>query len=517
MGTAYDEEKDRYLRFYEGSDNNARSGRQEEIRTTPLFSLAVKHQLDRNGLESGYSSGSPGVTPPSSSGSAQAPEDEAQSAEDILPQYGLLGFNIEQLDDNGHPQPVLLNTNAPNSAFICGSQGSGKSYTLSCMLENCLLKDAKVGKLGSPITGIVFHYDQDATDSIAEAAGLCARGLKVRVLVSRSNYHALKAAYDAKHGKTGNLTVVPMLLQDHQVTIAHMLKLMSFDQSGVVPLYMEVIQRILRDMAVMGKGFSFAEFQAKLDAQSFTPGQQTTMLMRLALLKSFCATPSQTDFAAKTRFMSAAEKQLLAPIPGHDVFAIEPGTLTIIDLSDPFVDPSTACVLFDICLSIVKKCCPNGGLVIAVDEAHKFMNQSDAAENFTDHLLTTIREQRHNATRVFVATQEPTISEKLLDLCSVSIVHRFSSPSWFAAIKEHLGGASSMTLTPAEQKAMFERIVDLPVGQSLVFSPSSYVHLEDRAPKKLGSGLMRMKTRARPVGDQGQSVLSMGRAADIQK
>jgi len=33
---------------------------------------------------------------------------------------------------------IFLNTNAPWSAFICGSQGSGKSYTLSCMLENLL-------------------------------------------------------------------------------------------------------------------------------------------------------------------------------------------------------------------------------------------------------------------------------------------------------------------------------------------------------------------------------------------
>jgi hypothetical protein len=35
--------------------------------------------------------------------------------------------------------PVLLNTDSPWSAFLCGSQGSGKSHALSCMLENCLL------------------------------------------------------------------------------------------------------------------------------------------------------------------------------------------------------------------------------------------------------------------------------------------------------------------------------------------------------------------------------------------
>ncbi|KAK4549318.1 hypothetical protein LTR36_006315 [Oleoguttula mirabilis] len=282
MSSAYDEERERYLQLYHGSDSNARSGRQEEIRTTPLFSLAVKQQVDSTESQS------------DGSGPTHPEEDINTAASDIMPQYGLLGFNIEELDDAGQPQPLLINTNAPNSAFICGSQGSGKSYTLSCMLESCLIEDVRVSKLSSPITGVVFHYDLDAAGSVAEAASLCSRGIKVRVLVSRSNYHALKAAYDKKHGKSGNLTVVPMLLQDHQLTVARMLKLMSFDQGTSVPLYMEVIQRILRDMAVMGKRFSFADFQTKLDAEKFAGGQQSMMNMRLELLKSFCATATQT-------------------------------------------------------------------------------------------------------------------------------------------------------------------------------------------------------------------------------
>lgn len=69
-----------------------------------------------------------------------------KEAEELLPQYGLLGNfssnNIKaskDLVDN----IVLLNTNIPFSAFICGVQGSGKSYTTSCLLGetafNCIL------------------------------------------------------------------------------------------------------------------------------------------------------------------------------------------------------------------------------------------------------------------------------------------------------------------------------------------------------------------------------------------
>jgi hypothetical protein len=38
-----------------------------------------------------------------------------------LPQYGLLGFDLENCDTAGNPEPVLLNTNSPSSVFLCGS------------------------------------------------------------------------------------------------------------------------------------------------------------------------------------------------------------------------------------------------------------------------------------------------------------------------------------------------------------------------------------------------------------
>lgn len=173
-----------------------------------------------------------------------------------------------------------------------------------------------------------------------------------------------------------------------------------------------------------------------------------------------------------------------------DCITVEKGTLTIVDLSDPFVDASTACVLFDICLGIILKRHKEAvtankispGLIITLDEAHKFLDKGiPSADIFTGSLLTTIREQRHNAARVIIATQEPTISEKLLDLCSVSIVHRFNSPAWFTAICGHLGGASNLTSEKDMEKAaikkeeLFKQILALQTGESLVFSPTSWV------------------------------------------
>ena len=35
-----------------------------------------------------------------------------------LPQYGLLGFDLDNCADNGTPEPILLNTNSPSSVFL---------------------------------------------------------------------------------------------------------------------------------------------------------------------------------------------------------------------------------------------------------------------------------------------------------------------------------------------------------------------------------------------------------------
>lgn len=462
-----DEERARYQLLLDRTTSEYR-GKKHEIRTTALFSLATKQIADF--LHStGHQSN--------------------------LPQYGLLGFHIGERADIAKDEPILLNTNAPNSTFICGSQGSGKSYTLSCMLENCLMPDSQTGKLLHPVAGVVFHYNLDAASSVAEAAHLCTRGIKVRVLASKSNLWNAKLAYRNLQGTSGNLTVHPLQFRSRDLDVRKMNRLMAFsDKDGAVPLYMEVIQRILREMAIASKGqpFDYSLFLAKLQTErNFSGGQAGPMNLRLELLQSFMDYPPT----------SISKKSLLN---------LEPGTLTIVDLSDPFVDPSTACVLFDICLSLVKEQRPATGLVLAVDEAHKFMNESSAASQLTESLLTTIKEQRHNATRVIIATQEPTISEKLLDLCTVTIVHRFTSPAWFAAIQDHLSAASGYAHSSEQRKGMFEEIVNLGTGESLVFSASSYLCVEEGMAKKLGSRVVRMKTRRRVGVDGGASKMADG-------
>ena len=141
------------------------------------------------------------------------------------------------------------------------------------------------------------------------------------------------------------------------------------------------------------------------------------------------------------------------------------------------------------------------------------MTTSPASLNFTQRLLGTIREQRHNGTRVVVATQEPTISQPLLDLCTTSIIHRFTSPAWFKSIRNHLGAASALGSNAAQRQTMFDQIMELGVGESLLFSPAATLFLTDNGEVcNLGGTALEMRTRTRVGQDGGMSILAATRS-----
>lgn len=166
---------------------------------------------------------------------------------------------------------------------------------------------------------------------------------------------------------------------------------------------------------------------------------------------------------------------------------LQPGQLTIIDLSCPCITHEAACALFNICLGLFLEQGCKVGRVIALDEAHKYMTDSDECASLTETLLATVRLQRHLGTRVIISTEEPTISPKLLDLCSITIVHRFTSPEWFRSLRQHLAGANNLAQVVDEvhgrstqsefEQELLTQVLSLRTGEALLFSPSALVGL----------------------------------------
>jgi hypothetical protein len=200
---------------FDSKNAAAEAGRVEEVETTPLFSQAVK---------------------------VAAANSKTLGRPINFPQYGLIGGLLAGPYHSSDPR-LFINTNAPWSAFICGSQGSGKSHTLSCILENSLLSRPALGPLPKPLSGLVFHYDMFNSfprSQVCEAAHLSSSGMPVKVLVSPSNFHRMKEVYMNLPGEK-NLQVEPLMFNERHLNVSRVLTLMGAgDSASPTPLYMEV-------------------------------------------------------------------------------------------------------------------------------------------------------------------------------------------------------------------------------------------------------------------------------------
>ena len=97
--------------------------------------------------------------------------------------------------------------------------------------------------------------------------------------------------------------------------------------------------------------------------KDFNPAQISGLKQRMSLLTSFL------DKNPKRRHASR--------------FAA--GQLTIVDLTDPFIDPSCACGLFEIVMRLFVRSEVETGKVLVVDEAHKV--REDILSNITELIL----------------------------------------------------------------------------------------------------------------------------------
>lgn len=188
-----------------------------ELGTAPLVWWNVKETFDKSDVNN---------------------SDTSQKSNYQLQQYAVLGH------DSSRPgpirEPVLLNTNSPWSAFLCGSQGSGKSHTLSCMLENCLLSDEALGRNPNPLAGLVLHYDGSRGSGVCEAAYLCS-SITTTVLVSASNYGNLKKRYEEMAKQHGaKIEVKKLLIAPKHLDTERVKSLMAVAKDGDAPLYIQV-------------------------------------------------------------------------------------------------------------------------------------------------------------------------------------------------------------------------------------------------------------------------------------
>lgn len=168
---------------------------------------------------------------------------------------------------------------------------------------------------------------------------------KVRILVSPSNYHCLAELYQQIPG----VEVHPFKIHPEDLTISIILTLMAVDSTQNPPLYMGTVTKILRQMATESSSrFNYAKFRRQLSESGLDRKQVDFLEQRLDLLESFLDLDGKTT---RPKFNA--------------------GEITIIDLSCPFLDAGTACILFKIGMGIYLDSDPDNGKLIVLDEAHK--------------------------------------------------------------------------------------------------------------------------------------------------
>jgi len=135
-------------------------------------------------------------------------------------------------------------------------------------------------------------------------------------------------------------------------------------------------------------GLDFEHFMRRLDLETLNDGQKAMLSTRLQLLKSFLHLPQKpgatTGHQQKPQFPNTKkgreqernwwvdeDARMRAKIAKSDIWSFDPGTLTIVDLSCPFVDEGAACAMFNISLALFLEDREKAGRIVALDEAHK--------------------------------------------------------------------------------------------------------------------------------------------------
>lgn len=131
--------------------------------------------------------------------------------------------------------------------------------------------------------------------------------------------------------------------------------------------------KILREIAqeTGSSSVDYARFKSQLAVAPLIPTQKIPLNQRMGLLESFLQMEPEPSGYGRRR---NAARALETPEWLEEMWKFEKGSLTIVDLSCPFVSANEACALFNICLSIFLKDRGSGSRIIALDEAHKVRN-----------------------------------------------------------------------------------------------------------------------------------------------
>ncbi|MGI9067834.1 MAG: ATP-binding protein [Pyrinomonadaceae bacterium] len=333
---------------------------------------------------------------------------------EITPQFGIIGRYSEAT--------AAIDLTGCNTISIFGVQGFGKSYTLGVIAEMATTAVQGINVLPAPLATVIFHYHKsDAyapefasahlpnnkvreVDRLLREYGARPQGVKDIVLLTS------EAKIDDRRAEFPELEIHPIKFSSGELGAESWKFLLG--AYGNDSLYVRQLVAIMRRHR---EDLTLKRFREEILAADLSPQARRLAEDRLNLAEPY------VDDSAKLGSL------------------IRPGRTIIVDLRDPWIEKDEALGLFVVLMRIFASTKHQGqpfNKLVVFDEAHKYISESE----LIGQVVETIREMRHQATSVVIASQDPlSVPRSVIELTSILILHRMTSPQWL----KHLKGAIS--------------------------------------------------------------------------
>jgi hypothetical protein len=338
----------------------------------------------------------------------------------LTPQWGVLG----KLGS----ESVGLDLNGCNTLSIFGVQGGGKSYTMGSILEMAVRPIPGLNVLPRPLAGVVFHYNE-SQDYAPEFVSM-ARPNRASAEVTRlrEEYGAEPQALpdilvvtpedkvDARRREFPGIAVEPIAFHPAELTVQDWRFLMG--AVGNDSLYIRELNLVMRSLR---DSVTLEGLRLGIEESQLSEAQRKLARLRLRFAEQF--------------------------VRGGDRLRdkLYPGRLVIVDLRDELIETDEALGLFVVMLRVFAGATHEGqafSKLIAFDEAHKYIRNTDLA----DSVVEVIRQMRHQATSVLIASQDPpSLPLKVMELSSLVMLHRMDSPGWLKHIQRAITALGDLT------------------------------------------------------------------------
>ena len=342
-------------------------------------------------------------------------------------QYGILGKAVS------NKRTIGIALDGCDTISLFGVQGAGKSYTIGSIAEMVVKQFSHVNKLPYPMAGVIFHYS-DSPDYAPEftsmvypndAAGQLAK-LKAEYGADADSVKdvlllAPEAQVETRKAEYPDIEVAQIGFDSAELSVKDWMFLLG--ATGNDAAYVKELKKIMK---ACRNDMSFANIKSGVDNSSFLSNSQKN----LAYQKLSFAEEYITDGCKLQQYL-------------------HPGRLIIVDLRDEFIDKDEALGLFVVMMNIFSGKSEHNGVgfnkFIVFDEAHKYMDNRELVGSIT----TAIREMRHKGVSIMIASQDPmSLPTEIIELSSIVIMHRFSSPGWVKHVQKAI--TALQNLTPGE-------------------------------------------------------------------